>query len=72
MISVTRYLYRLNLAIDANFRMKCKDKKSLKDVPYGPGLAYMQDDKIYKEELAKHHDDIQQVSNSNFLRAPGH
>lgn len=60
--SLLRWKYMLKLAIDANFRMKSKDREVVRDYCFDPGWSYMVEEGPYKEELAKHHDDIQVVS----------
>lgn len=41
----------LTLAIDANFRLKSKDRGSAKDLGLGPGWAYLVDPVPYYREL---------------------
>jgi hypothetical protein len=53
---------RLHVAIDANFRMKNKDRGVKTDHTLGQGIAYMVENTAYKAELANHHDDIIPVS----------
>ena len=46
------WLYRLYLAIDANFRLKLKDR-GLKDVYLGPGWVYTVEDSKFKCHINK-------------------
>ena len=48
-----RWIYGLSLAIDANFRLKLKDR-NVDDPEFGPGWAYFVNDSDYKEEIKKH------------------
>lgn len=48
-----RWIYGLSLAIDANFRLKLKERK-VDDPEFGPGWAYFVNDDDYKEEIQKH------------------
>ena len=48
-----RYLYALLLAIDANFKLKMKDKKAT-NVPLSDGLGFFPPDQAYKEHLDRH------------------
>ena len=52
------WLYALHLALDANFRLKLKDR-GLVDPEFGPGWAYFVNEEKYKEEIAKHTDVIE-------------
>ena len=54
-----RWLYTLYLAIDANFRLKMKDRGIKNDKPLGPGWAYMVDDAKLREEVPKHRQPIE-------------
>ncbi|KAF7319065.1 CxC2 domain-containing protein [Mycena chlorophos] len=50
-----RYLYRLNIAIDANFRLKNRLRPSTHDDPsLGSGLGYFVESSTYKEHLKKY------------------
>lgn len=46
-----RFLYRLILAIDANFRLKSKQKNSKEVTPLTNGLAYSVQKKDFEEFL---------------------
>ena len=48
-----RWIYGLNLAIDANFRLKLKDHNVI-DPELGPGWAYFVNEEKYQEEIKKH------------------
>ena len=56
---VVRWIYGLYLALDANFRLKMKDRAIKDDIELGPGWAYFVHDAQYKEELVKHTDIIE-------------
>ena len=43
----------MNIAIDANFRLKLKER-SITDPEFGPGWAYFVNDEVYKAEISKH------------------
>lgn len=43
----------MNLAIDANFRLKLKDR-GVTDPELGPGWSYFVNDEKYKAEIIKH------------------
>lgn len=43
----------MSLAIDANFRLKLKER-GVTDPELGPGWAYFVNDKKYKAEIIKH------------------
>jgi uncharacterized C2H2 Zn-finger protein len=47
-----RWLYSLFLAVDANFRLKLKDRK-IKDPEIGSGWAYFVEDKQYIEHVSR-------------------
>ncbi|KAH8111697.1 hypothetical protein DFH11DRAFT_1512691 [Phellopilus nigrolimitatus] len=49
--SATLWIYTLVLAIDANFRLKSKDRGVNDDPPLGPGWAYIVDPVPYHEQL---------------------
>ncbi|KAH8115645.1 hypothetical protein DFH11DRAFT_1507356, partial [Phellopilus nigrolimitatus] len=60
--STTLWIYMLVLAIDANFRLKSKDRGVSNDPPLGPGWAYLVDPVPYHEELrAQYAKDIHKV-----------
>ena len=62
--NVTRWLYCLFLAIDANFRLKLKTR-GIKDPELGSGLAYFVNTVKFQEHLKNHiHDN--EVSSSIF------
>lgn len=46
-----RWLYTLVLAIDANFRLKSKDRGVKNDALLGPGWAYFVEPNAYHEQL---------------------
>lgn len=48
-----RWLYGLHLAIDANFRLKLKDR-SVDDLEFGPGWAYFVNEDHYQAEIKNH------------------
>ena len=48
-----RWLYGMNLAMDANFRLKLKER-GVTDPEFGPGWAYFVNDEVYKAEIIKH------------------
>ena len=52
--STPRWLYRLILTIDANFRLKCKDKNNKNDVSLGDGWGHWVPQGEYTEYLSKH------------------
>ena len=56
---MNRWLYTLYLAIDANFRLKLKERGVKQDVDLGAGWAYFVNDRLYREELVKHTDFIE-------------
>ena len=47
------WLYGLNLAIDANFRLKLKER-GVEDPEFGPGWAYFVEERSYQAEILKH------------------
>lgn len=47
-VRIDRYLYALFVAMDANFRLKHKNRK-LPDVDLAPGWAYYVEENGYKE-----------------------
>jgi hypothetical protein len=48
---VSSWLYRLILAIDANFRLKNKDRKATNDPALGDGWGHMVPEKPYQEYI---------------------
>lgn len=48
---IERWLYGMTLAIDANFRLKRKERGVKDDPELGPGWAYFVEDSSYKAEL---------------------
>jgi hypothetical protein len=50
----SRWLYSLTLTIDANFRLKNKDRSIENDPPLGDGWGHWVPDKPYQEHLKKH------------------
>lgn len=59
------WLYTLFLAIDANFRLKRKDRGVLQDPELGPGWAYMVNETAYQEELRKRKEEPIEVSSDD-------
>lgn len=53
-LNVCRWLYTVYLAIDANFRLRMKDRGVENDEELGPGWAYLVESKAYAAELPKH------------------
>lgn len=49
-MSSTRYKHALHLAIDANFKLKLKNKKD-QQKHYSPGWGYFVEEKEYQEHL---------------------
>jgi hypothetical protein len=62
---VHRWLYALILAMDANFKLKCKDR-GINDVELAPGWAYFVEQNRYMAHL-KDHVDEPEVSCSCFV-----
>ncbi len=66
-----RFLYVLMLSLDANFRLKCKER-GIKDVQLGGGYAYLVEEDRFKTHLAASYHAIEvrmypnSVQNSNF------
>lgn len=52
--SIHRWLYGLILTIDANFRLKLKDKGSKNDGALGDGWAYWVPEQEYQDYIAKY------------------
>jgi hypothetical protein len=52
-VSLSRFLYSLTLAIDANFRLKNRFSSG-SDTSLGSGWAYFVENKRYKEYIAQH------------------
>jgi hypothetical protein len=50
------WLYTLYLAMDANFRLKLRERHIKNDPELGPGWAYCVDEKPYQEEMVKYGD----------------
>lgn len=50
---VSRFLFTLFLAIDANFKLKNKDR-GIKDIELDPGLGCYVENSRYQEHLDKH------------------
>lgn len=59
MMIFRRWLYILYLAIDANFRLKLKDRGVQGDDELGSGWAYFVQHDLYKEEIPKHTETIE-------------
>ena len=55
------WLYILYLAMDANFRLKLRDRHIKNDPELGPGWAYCVSEKPYQEEMEKYGDQIEVV-----------
>ena len=55
------WLYILYLAMDANFRLKLKDRHIKNDPELGPGWVYCVSKKPYQEEMEKYGDQIEVV-----------
>jgi hypothetical protein len=53
-VSMTRWLYCLILAIDANFRLKLKEKGIINDPPLGDGWAHWVKSEPYLEYVKKY------------------
>lgn len=53
LLTSLRWLYGMNIAIDANFRLKLKARGVI-DPEFGSGWSYFVDDEKYKAEIAKH------------------
>lgn len=51
--TVLSWLYGMSLAVDANFRLKLKDR-GVVDPELGPGWSYFVNDEKYKAEIIKH------------------
>jgi len=45
--------------MDANFRLKLRDRHIKNDPELGPGWAYYVDEKVYQEEMKKYGDQIE-------------
>ncbi len=54
-----RWLYMLLLAIDTNFRLKCKERGVKDDPELGGAWGQFVDGEMYEAELGKHHGDIE-------------
>lgn len=61
-----RWLYSLFLAVDANFRLKLKNRK-IKDPEIGSGWAYFVENSRYIEHISQSFEDAE-VSGHPFLR----
>lgn len=51
LFSLSRYLYQLALAVDANFRLKCKER-GIQDKSLSDGLAYVVQNNTYTKFLS--------------------
>ena len=56
-----RWLYTLFIMVDANFKLKLKDK-GIPDAPLGSGWAYFVEDSQFKSYLEDHSEDQTEVS----------
>ena len=63
LITSYRWLYSLFLAVDANFRLKLKDR-NIKDPEIGSGWAYFVEHNRYIEHVSQRTDDVE-VSESH-------
>ena len=61
--NINRWLYKMFLMVDANFKLKHKKKKSSDNDDLADGLAYFVPEGRYKEHL-KNHIDEKEVSKS--------
>ena len=59
-LSFHRWLYTLFLMVDANFKLKLKEK-GIPDAHLGSGWAYYVEDSKFKSYLNEHADDQQEV-----------
>jgi hypothetical protein len=50
------WLYTLYVAMDANFRLKLRDRQIKNDPELGPGWAYCVNEKSYQEEMEQYGD----------------
>lgn len=57
-----RWLYELKLAIDANFRLKLKDRKCKDRLHFGDGWAYGVRSSPYKDFLGRCLDQVEVVA----------
>ena len=64
LITSCRWLYSLFLAVDANFRLKLKDRK-IKDPEIGSGWAYFVENNQYIKHVSQKTEDVE-VSNFHF------
>jgi hypothetical protein len=55
-----RFLYQLYVAIDANFKLKAKNRGA-KAVMFSDGYAYIVQDADYASHLSKNTDDMKEV-----------
>ena len=55
-----RFLYQLYIAIDANFKLKAKNRGT-EAVPLSDGYAYIVQDADYASHLSKNTDDMTEV-----------
>ncbi|KAL4259306.1 CxC2-like cysteine cluster KDZ transposase-associated domain-containing protein [Pleurotus pulmonarius] len=68
----TRWLYGLNLTIDANFRLKNKDRSLEKDMPLGDGWGHWVSEGPYKDYLEANSDEPEPNLCDSELRAVDH
>ncbi|KAF7441031.1 hypothetical protein PC9H_001380 [Pleurotus ostreatus] len=68
----TRWLYGLNLTIDANFRLKNKDRSLEKDEPLGDGWGHWVSEDPYKAYLEANTDEPEPNLCDSELRAVDH
>jgi hypothetical protein len=60
----------LILTVDANFRLKCKDRGNKTDISLGDGWAYWVPQPEYKEYLRKHSHQIEVSVPDNAITIP--
>ena len=53
------WIYTLYLAMDANFRLKLRNRHIKNDPELGPGWAYCVEEKPYQEEMDQYGDQIE-------------
>jgi hypothetical protein len=57
----------LTLSLDANFRLKCKER-GIKDVSLGSGYSYMVEDERFKSHLATSSHAVEVRSHQNSVQ----
>jgi len=68
---IHRWLYALILALDANFKLKCKDR-GIKDVELAPGWAYFVEQQRYLAHVQTHVDEPEVSSSSSCRHSCSH